>query len=261
MITLRNCQVTSDRRLDRIESDTVEHFEKYPLLASTPATDVGVAAGFVWYSAFDNPRQITLGSSGRSGSLHIIGDGDLGSARGGHATCLRPWRVKDSKAWWLYYNQGLEGRCVEFSTLRLLTLANRKRYDITSRFHYWQAQKADEWEGGSYPGASPVMEGTSVRAGLEVLRTLGAVRALPRGRAIAPDAAPALSSPDEGIAAYRWATDWADVRRVLGVPNWLPGVPLLNSWGTSYPQQVILADAAGERLLREGGEFGVVTDR
>lgn len=258
LIPLRGGVLTTDRRLDRVASETTEHLEKYPVLASTPATDVGVCAGFTWYSAFDTPRPASFG---RRKGYQIIGDGDLGFARGGHATCLRPWRVKDSKPWWMYYDQGTEGRCVEFSILRMLTLANRKRYDITSRFHYWQAQMADEWAGGSYPGASPAYEGTSVRAGLEVLRTFGAVRALPRGRAIAPEAALALSKPEEGIAAYRWAQTWDEVRRVLGVPDWLPGVPLLNSWGTGYPQQVILADAAGERVLSEGGEFGVVTDR
>lgn len=49
--------------------------------------------------------------------------------------------------------------------------------------------------------------------------------------------------------------------RVLGVPGWLPGVPMLNSWGKNYPHLTLLLDEAGERLLREDGEMAVVTDR
>jgi len=38
---------------------------------------------------------------------------------------------------------------------------------------YWEAQKIDPWGGGSYPGASPVYEGTSVLAGMKILQKLG----------------------------------------------------------------------------------------
>lgn len=259
-IPLRGGVITYDRRLDRIESEVTTHLEKFPLTAATmPASAQPVVIGVPWYSAFDNPRPIKVGRRTR---YSIIGDSpDLGHVRGGHATVLKPEDTRDSLGWWRYYNQGTEGRCVEFACLRALTLLNRKRYDITSRWHYHEMQRTDEWQGGSYPGASPSYEGTSVRAGLEVLRAHGAITALPRGRAIPAEAAPDLVDPDEGIAVYRWALDWADVRRVTKTPDFLPGVPMLNSWGTGYPHVTLLADAAGERLMREGGEFGVVTDR
>lgn len=259
MSTLRNGNVTSDHRLDRLPSVRTDHLDKYPLTVATmPSSAQPLVIGVNWYSAFDTPRQIRL--PGERKTRWIIGDRDLGRVRGGHATCLRPDDVNDSTAWWEYYNQGQEGRCVEFAMLRAMTLLNRKRYDITSRFHYWLAQETDEWEGGSYPGASPHYEGTSVRAGLEVLRAFGAVPARPT--AFPPDYDIAQAAREaEGIEAYRWALSWQDVRTVLRVPDSLPGVPLLNSWGKGYPRETLLADAAGERLLREDGEFGVVTDR
>jgi hypothetical protein len=37
---------------------------------------------------------------------------------------------------------------------------------------YWRAQREDQWDGGSYPGAKPFYEGTSVVAGGEVCREL-----------------------------------------------------------------------------------------
>lgn len=259
-IPLRGGYSTLHPRLDRLPSATSEHIDRYPLTAATaPDEPTPVAAGFNWYDDFDYPQRIKVNGRTRL----CIGAGTyLGRIRGGHATALRPPTVTDAAGWWDYYDQGVEGRCVEFATLRVLTLLNRKRYDITSRWHYWQAQRADEWEGGSYPGARPYYEGTSVRAGLDVLRRYGAIPALRNGRPIPAAVDPqGLADTSEGIAAYRWARSWDDVREVLGVPDDLPGVPMLNSWGRDYPREVLLMDAAGERLLREDGEYGVVTDR
>ncbi len=89
----------------------------------------------------------------------------------------------------------------------------------------------------------------------------GAIPAFWKGAPITLEQAPSLVRPQDGIEAYRWAHDWATVRAALQVPDWLPGVPMLNSWGTSYPRVTILLDAAGERILREDGEFGMITDR
>jgi hypothetical protein len=38
---------------------------------------------------------------------------------------------------------------------------------------YWEAQKIDPWDGGSWPGAQPFYEGTSVLAGAKVLTERG----------------------------------------------------------------------------------------
>ncbi len=47
--------------------------------------------------------------------------------------------------------------------------------DFARQKIYWPAQRDDQWPGGSYEGASPFYEGTSVRAGLEVAQKLGYV--------------------------------------------------------------------------------------
>jgi hypothetical protein len=259
MIELRDGTTTDDPRLDRLVSARTDHLDKYPLTAATlPAKATPMAAGLNWYTGLDQPQQRRI--NGRT--YWVIGGGSLGSLRGGHAVCLRPWDVTDNVDWWEFYDQGVEGRCCEFAVLRVLSLLNRKRYDITSRWLYWQAQRNDEWAGGSYPDASPVYEGTSVRAALDVAKKFGAIPARPGGAAIDPAEAASQVRLGEGIAVYRWATNWADVRAVLKVPDWLPGVPMLNSWGRyGYPHEVILLDEAGDRLRRENGEFGVATDR
>lgn len=254
---LRGGKFTVDRRLDRLPSDVTEHLEKYPLTASTrPETCVPVVAGSNWYTGMDQPVQRRV-----NGRLwHVLDGRELGLWRGGHAYCLRPWDTPDVLSWWRHYDQGTEGRCVEFAVHRALSLMNRRKYDTTSAWLYHTAQRLDEWEGGSYPGALPVYEGTSVRAGLDVARKYGAIRARRGGVPYDGDPSAYVSQAD-GIARYRWVRDWSDVRRVLGVPDDLPGVPLLNSWGTDYPRETLLMDDLGARLLAEDGEFGVPTDR
>lgn len=257
-VTLRNGTTVHDDRLDRLPSLNYEHFERYPLTLDTmPMTPRPMLAGVNWYSKFDDPVEIK--TNGRRYSA--VGAGSLGHIRGGHAFCLKPLDMVDPYSWWDYYNQGVEGRCVEFGKLRMMSLLNRRRYDITSHWHYWTDQMADEWGGGSYPGAVPQYEGTSGRAGLDGLLKRGVVRAAYRGAPISFEQAGSLARMDDGIAAYRWALNWADVRAVTGVPDWLPGVPFLNSWGRDYPHMTLLLDDAGARILAEDGEFGVVTDR
>lgn len=254
---LRGGYSTEDRRLDRLPSETDEHIQKYPLTAATlPSTNMSMVMGVNWYSNFDTPQRRTI----RGASRWVIGAGSLGSIRGGHATCLRNYLVADADGWWDFYNQGVEGRCVEFGTLRAMSQANRKRYDITSRYHYWEMQRFDEWQGGSYPGASPHYEGTSVRAGLEIA-SRGLILARKSGGLVSPDEAPSLVRPEEGLSVYRWAPSWDAVRMALRVPDWMPGVPMNNSWGRGYPREVILLDEAGARILSEDGEFGILTDR
>lgn len=76
-------------------------------------------------------------------------------------------------------DQANEGRCVEFGICaellaRPVLVPYADVVDIlANRKIYWQAQREDEWEGGSYPGAAPVYEGTSVNAGMKVAKDLG----------------------------------------------------------------------------------------
>ncbi len=259
MIYLKNGGFSNDNRLDRLPSVTTEHLEKYPLtIDSMPSVYSSMMVAINWYSNFDVPVIRRIYGVDR----YVIGGGDLGHIRGGHAVCGRNWKLSDLWGWYNYYNQGQEGRCVEFASLRLLTQMNRKRYDITSRWHYHTMQEIDEWS-GCYLGHNGMpYEGTSGRAGLEVLRAYGAVLPLWAGAPMTLEEAEAYGSVySEGISTYRWAMNWQDVRTALNVPNYLPGIPISNSWGANYPKEVILLDEAGERVLREDGELGIVTDK
>ncbi len=108
------------------------------------------------------------------------------------------------------YDQGSEGACVGFASSWMVSIFNRRFYD--ARWLYKSAQQIDEWEGDSYSG-------TSVRAGMDVLREVGHRRNV-RGVSQPPDMA-------HGIVANRWATNVDEVRAcvaaggpvVLGI-NW-----------------------------------------
>jgi hypothetical protein len=112
---------------------------------------------------------------------------------------------------WL--DQGQEGRCVEFGLCHEMlarpVVCPRGDIDqiLAERSIYWPAQQEDQWEGGSYPGASPVYEGTSVLAGARVAARLGYY--------------------DE----YRWGLDVEDMARMVGYKgpavigvNWYTGM-------------------------------------
>jgi hypothetical protein len=74
-------------------------------------------------------------------------------------------------------DQGQEGACVGFACTHELMATPCRVPNMNAKFArekiYWEAQKADEWPGGSYPGASPRYEGTSVLAGVKQLQKLG----------------------------------------------------------------------------------------
>src|SRR5262249_26468429 len=107
-------------KLGRREPRTWDHVDKYPLGALASAaqpTRVPVVLGINWYTNFDSPV--------KDGLTYWIGRGDLGTVRGGHAICARPWGVTDGAPWWDFYDQGSEGACVGFSASRMMTLLNR----------------------------------------------------------------------------------------------------------------------------------------
>jgi hypothetical protein len=219
------------------------HVDNWPLAALAPADQpkhVPVVLGINWHSNFDDPELI--------GRTYWIGRGNLGPVRGGHAICALPHGVTEPLAWQAFYNQMIRGRgsCVGFSESRMMSLLNRVRYD--AEWLYDEAQYTDEY------ADTPPEEGTSVRAGFRILMMTGHRRVI-HGRSYPVER-------EQGIREFRWAKSWQEVRDVLGTPDAADGVPLLNSWGRSYPRIVRLTDEAGERLLKnEDGEAGVVTDR
>lgn len=81
------------------------------------------------------------------------------------------WRIEQ----WL--DQGYDGACVGFSFAHELTARPQEVTGVTDEYAkksiYWEAQKIDPWGGGSYPGASPAYEGTSVLAGAQINKRNG----------------------------------------------------------------------------------------
>lgn len=225
-----------DRVLDRLKPPDWEHVRKFPF-SEVPLTaapkGVPVVIGINWYTEFDKPER------GHDNRWWIAKDGNLTTIRGGHCVCIRA-SEPDPQSWWHYYDQGNEGACVGFGDARMKSLLDRVRYDAFELYHATQAQ-------GGYVG----QEGAYVRDALEVLRTRGAVRA---GRD-----APDLASK---IAAYRWALSADEVLGVLDLPmaTQLGAVPVLNSWGQDYPHTVWMSAEVLERLIKEDGEVGIVTD-
>lgn len=93
-------------------------------------------------------------------------------------------------------NQGNQGACVGFGWSHELAARPVPVPLISDAFAretiYWEAQKLDDWPGGSYPDAMPQYEGTAVLAGAKVVQSLGYMR------------------------EYRWAFGLDDVRLALG---------------------------------------------
>ncbi len=215
-----------------------QHVDKYPLTASTaPSRPTPVVIGVNWYVEFDNPVKDADGHS------WIARDAKLTKIRGGHCVCLKPRGTNDPDAWRNFYDQGSEGACMGFGSSRMMSQLNRKTYDGFWLYH--EAQKIDEWPGEAY-------DGTSVRAALDVLRTVGHCEL--KDGTTSP---PALV---EGIKANRWARSVDDVLQTLGYGG-LDYVDVLNSWGRGYPHLTRMPAKVLERLWKEDGEVGLVTDR
>jgi hypothetical protein len=229
----------SNRPLGRRVPTDFTHVDRYPLTAAeTPPKPIPVVIGVNWYSAFDKPEQDS------KGHWWVARSGLVGRLRGGHCVCLKARGARDSVKRQVYYDQGSEGACVGFGISRMMTHLNGgKLYD--ARWIYREAQKVDEWPGEAY-------EGTSVRAGLDVLRERG--HRVFDGGVVRPE------SLDEGIAANRWIRSIEDCLTVLGYLN-VPYVDILNSWGKSYPLLTRMPVKVLEKLWNEDGEIAVITDR
>lgn len=239
----------TERALGRLPATDDRHLQRWSLTAETmPSKPTPVVLGINWHEGFDGPNLIRDGH----GATWITDDvSRWGRVRGGHAICVKPPRTEDTLGWWRFYDQGNEGACVGFASSRMMTLLNRARYDAPWLYH--EAQRIDEWDGEDY-------EGTSVRAGMDVLRKKGHCR-------YSSTRVMDIRAQD-GIQENRWARSIADIAacldpatggsRVLNVGY----VTLLNSWGTDYPHGVRLSLESLRRLvLEQGGEATVVVDR
>jgi hypothetical protein len=123
-----------------------------------------------------------------------------------------------------HYDQGQEGACVGFSLSWMMSVLNRRLYN--ARNLYTTAQTIDEWDD------TPPGEGTSVRAGCDVLRQVGHWQRLRFGRIAPPGLEP-------GISENRWATQVDELRECIhkGIPFVL-GVNWYQNFDTPVPKQV-----------------------
>lgn len=236
----------TERGFGRIPPSDDRHLQRYSLTPATmPTTPTPVVLGINWYEGFDRSHLTSVGTTFSFPPL-----ANWGGIRGGHAICLKPPSVRDGDRWWAYYDQLNTSACVGFSSSRMMTLLNRARYE--GSMLYLQAQLVDEW-----PGGEPSYYGTSVRAGMDVLRTVGPY-----------DMKTLLPQRDAGISANRWATSVEDIaaclspvdggKRVLDAGY----VTMLNSWGIYYPHYVRIPLTTLQRLVfQEDGDATVVTDR
>jgi len=232
------------------------HIEKFPLSAlkreAFPRTPM--AMGIDWYSNFDTPKPVQFGSITR----YFVGQGRLGSIRGGHCVCIKSGNLSDRLQWWDFYDQGSEGACVGFGSSRMMTLLNRTRYN--ARWLWDEAKLIDEWP-DTNPGDD---EGTSVHAAADVLNQKGHVpwaSSMTNLDYVARDQL--TPNPSAGISAFRWAASVDEIRDVLQSPlnDQLQAIPFLNSWGRYYPHITWMGYDVVEKLIADEGEFLVPVDR
>jgi hypothetical protein len=147
--------------------------------------------------------------------------------------------------------------CVGFGISRMTTILNGGKLYL-ARWLWDKAKASDEWS-DTNPGDD---NGTSVRAGLDVLRTQGHVPWRSSYEPLQTDWSKRdelAGSPGEGIKVNRWATSTQDALNALGYGS-LDYVDILNSWGLAWPHVVRMPATVLERLRQEDGEIGIVTD-
>jgi hypothetical protein len=189
------------------------------------------------------------------------------------------------------YDQGSEGACVGFAASWMMSILNRRLYD--ARWLWDRSKEIDAWS-QTNPGDET---GTSVRAAMDILRTLGHVRVV-RG-------AERPCDRTEGIQRNRWARSVDEIRTSIdsGTPvvfgtNWYTNFDspvkkggawwvgegdlgsirgahavciyrasdrrqafgFVNNWGEDYPS-AWMSYALVERLLAEAAEVALVADR
>lgn len=243
------------RSLGYTKPKDLSHVKKYALSAQAAVPRVPMAMGIDWYTEFDKPFVV---SDGKMNRYFVAKDNKLSTVRGGHCVCIKSGSFSDPLSWWDFYDQGQEGACVGFGTSRMMSQMNRERYN--ARWVWDHAKMIDEW-----PDTNPGDDnGTSVHAGADVLRTLGAVK-WKKGMENLDVATRDALAPDQskGILAARWATSVDDVRSVLqsSLNDRLQAIPFVNSWGRYYPHITWMPYTVVEKLIANGGEFLVPTDR
>ncbi len=177
-----------------------------------------------------------------------------------------------------WFDQGQEGRCVEFAWVHeagarpILVDQSLLAKILSLKLIYWPAQVEDEWPGGSYPGAEPQYEGTSVLAGVKVATRLGLYREY-RWAFGLDDLILALGYAGPAVLGVDWYEDMfePDAEGFLHVAGGVVGghailcngvslrrraFRLHNSWGRSWGQDgaAWISFDDMEKLLHSKGE-------
>lgn len=130
-----------------------------------------------------------------------------------------------SDLWRKFYNQGEYNACVGFGESQAVSIL--ERYTFEALWLYREALKIDEW-----PGEAD--EGTSLRAGFDVLRTQGHIRAHKR--------LPDVPDLQYGIQANHWARSVDEIRTAVS-----KGIPVVmgTNWYSRFSRQYLQATKNG----------------
>jgi len=248
-----------DERLGRFIPDDWGHYENYPLSAlplEQRPRKRPVVIGVNWYAEMFDPQL-----DEETGEHWIVkgGPDELTDIAGGHCVCLEPAGEPDREEWWDFYDQGQEGACVGFGWSRCMTILNKGEI-YAPRWLWDRSKEIDQWP-ETVPGDN---NGTSVRLAGAILRDAGHVD---WDDSYGDDDHTERAGYDpvrrDGISRFRWARSVDEVHSVLGNDraDELGAVPMLNSWGRSYPHRTWMPDEVLDRLMEEGGEIAIPTDR
>jgi len=146
-------------------------------------------------------------------------------------TLALPYRYRSK------YDQGSEGACVGYSASWAMSILNRRFYDANWLYHTAR-RDYDPWPGEGYSG-------TSVRAGMEVLRSVGHKFLHQHAHEHAP-------LIEDGIHEYRWATTVDEVRTCIAA-----GVPVVLGidWMSAFDEPKKKSDGS---YWIGGGDLGAV---
>lgn len=200
----------------------------------------------------------------------------------------RTWRLERARMG----DQRSEGACTEFGLTHVLAARPSPsslapiRVVRDRHLFYWEAQRRDPWEGGSYPGADPVYEGTSTLAVLQVAKELGFFGAYHWAFSL-EQVVQGILDVGPAVLGLNWTTGMASPRpdglieatgpvdgghcvagigidhRRFGDGRVLDVVVIAQSWGLAHGDRgrvYLPLDQLGERLA-DHGECAFVTRR
>lgn len=227
------------RALGRLTPPDFEHVAAKPVTALETTPTGSVVFGIAWYEGFDVP---VLGTDGRY-RIKV-----QGNVRGGHCIASEPSDPgqKDLPVWHVFYNQGEEGACEGFGHSRALSLHTRHQFDA-----FWLYDDARRIE-GAYPNG----EGSTNRSACAALERWG--DHYEDGHTNCTRTHWRRGVPGVEIASHHWATTAEQVWAILGYAATVGEIPLLNSWGTEYPQRVYIAENDVQTLLDQEGEASIL---